>query len=362
MKTGQYKNLVLSMVESNEDAKTLLGLVYVLKEYASEEALMRNFAAIRGKGREKECKDLLKSLWRKRILGIGPYDEYICPEGHEKEFGEVTSRFFEEPPKLSEIVKAEIEAGNKAAITMIWLLLKMGIHGVRGFTQYEFIKSDMSDMYSSAAFQSLEDSFLAERLCVYGQRKPGHEFLWLYNQTDEELKTASDMIMEFREREFSNMPMIKELEDKIDEVVTESKKAKEGWKEGFAEWAKFSEDELETVSGYFSGFMLDEDFLSLTGNMYVEDTLHLVVTDKLSRYNVREWREQPVVFVTAEMPIWIKKIKTVFEDSYPKYSDRKLAIAVPNEAAYANFEQGLLSKLMKQLGIESISKLQPGGD
>jgi hypothetical protein len=330
-------------------------LVYLLKEYASEEALTRNFAALRGK--ERECMGLLKSLRRKRILGTGPYDEYICPAGHEKTFEELASRFLAEPPKLAQIVEAEIEAGNNATLTMIELLLKMGIHGVPGFTQYELIKADMCDMFSPEVFQTLESEFIAGNICVYGQRKPRHEFLWLYHQSEEELKTATDKLVAFREKELYKMPMTKELETQIGVIIAQSQKGATARKEGLAEWSKFTKEELETVSGYFSGFTMDEDFIALNGDVYAaRETLHLMVKDKLSRYDVREWREQPVVFVTSELPGWLGGIKHVFKEAYPGYSERKLAIVVPNKVAYANFKQELFSKLLARLGIEEVSE------
>lgn len=351
MKPEEYKNLVLSVTERDEDARTLLGLVYLLKEYASEEALTRNFAALRGK--ERECMGLLKSLRRKRILGTGPYDEYICPAGQEKTFEELTSRFLAEPPKLAQIV----EAGNNATLTMIELMLKIGIHGVPGFTQYELIKADMSDMFSPEVFQTLETEFIARNICVYGQRKPRHEFLRLYHQSEDELRTATAKLVAFREKELYKMPMTKELETQIGVIIAQSHEEAKAREEGLAEWSKFTNEELETVSGYFSGFTMDKDFIALTGDVSAaRDTLHLMVKDKLSRYDVREWREQPVVFVTSELPRWIGRIKHVFKEAYPEYSERKLAIVVPNKVAYANFKQELFSTLLTRLGIEEVSE------
>ncbi len=356
MNPEKYKNLVLSVTESNEDAKTLLGLVYVLKEYASEEALMKNFVALKGK--EEDGKNLLKSLRRKRVLGRGPYDEYICPAGHEDVFNDFASGCLQEPPKLSKVLKEEVEAGNNAAIKMIELLLKIHIHGITGFTQYELVKADISDMFSPAVFQSLESKFIAENVCVYGQRRPGHEFLWIYHQSDDEIMNATDMLKEFREKELYKMPLTRMVEGKIGDFIQEAKREQKGQKEEFAEWTQFSEAEIDTLSGYFTGFTINDDFLSLYGNMYVKrDTLHLVVTDKLSRYDIREWREQPVVFITEEMPRWVERIRRVFEGAYPNFSDRKLAIAVPNKVAYTNFKQELLSTLLRRWGIEEVLEL-----
>jgi len=62
MKPEEYKNLVLGITEKDEGARILQGLVYLLKEYASEEALTKNFVALQGEGKEEECKDLLKNV------------------------------------------------------------------------------------------------------------------------------------------------------------------------------------------------------------------------------------------------------------------------------------------------------------
>ena len=353
MKPEEYKNLVLGITEKDEGARILQGLVYLLKEYASEEALTKNFVALQGEGKEEECKDLLKTLHHKRVFGIGPYDEYICPAGHEKDFEEIALDYLKAQPKLSAIVKAEVDAGNNAALTMIELMLKMSTHGLPGVTQYEFIKADISDMFSPEVFQALETDFIAKNLCVYGQRAPRHEFLWLYHQTDDERKAAQDMLIEFREKELYKMPQIKEFEGLIGEVIAESQQEQKAKKEGLAHWAEFSQEQVDAVSAHFSGFTMDEDFVVLNANLYVDrDTLHLVITDKLSRYVIREWKDQPVVFVTEKLPKCVQNLSRVFEDAYPCYEERKLAIVVPNEVAYANFDQKLFSRLIARLGIE----------
>ncbi|KAF5417548.1 MAG: hypothetical protein C5S38_01535 [Candidatus Methanophagaceae archaeon] len=353
MKPEEYKNLVLGITEKDEGARILQGLVYLLKEYASEEALTKNFVALQGEGKEEECKDLLKTLHHKRVFGIGPYDEYICPAGHEKDFEEIALDYLKAQPKLSAIVKAEVDAGNNAALTMIELMLKMSTHGLPGVTQYEFIKADISDMFSPEVFQALETDFIAKNLCVYGQRAPRHEFLWLYHQTDDERKAAQDMLIEFREKELYKMTRIKEFERLIGEVIAESQQEQKAKKEGLDHWAAFSQEQVDAVSAHFSGFTMDEDFVVLNGNLYVDrDTLHLVITDKLSRYVIREWKDQPVVFVTEKLPKCVQNLSRVFEEAYPCYEERKLAIVVPNEVAYANFDQKLFSRLIARLGIE----------
>ncbi|MBA7558200.1 hypothetical protein ES705_50993 [subsurface metagenome] len=102
---------------------------------------------------------------------------------------------------------------------------------------------------------------------------------------------------------------------------------------------------------------MDDSFLFLTGDLYVRrETLHLVVTDSLSRYDVREWRDQPVVFVTEEIPSWIGKMEAVFSGAYPGLSERKVSIAVPNKVAYSNYKQKLLYDVVDRLGISEVQE------
>jgi len=127
--------------------------------------------------------------------------------------------------------------------------------------------------------------------------------------------------------------------------------------------AGLSETDIEKTVGYFSGFDVDDVFLVLTGNMLVgNDTLYVAITDSLSRYEAREWRDSPVLFITAELPKWVGTIENVFKDAYPKLSERRMAIVVPNKVAYANFNQKLLSELVNRLGVTEISEFPKVGE
>lgn len=356
MTPEEYRNLVLSITEKNEDVEVLLKLVYLLEGSSSEEALTKNFTALRGNAREKECKELLKSLRRKRVLIIGPYDEYICPAGHEKVFADTAASFLQGPHDLSKYIEKAVKEGNEAAIKLIELLLKMSIQGITGFTQYEIIKNDMCDMFSPSVFRSVEEEVIKENLCIYGKKRR-KEFLGLY-QSEGKKEAAKERVRAWRAEKLAAMPVTKMLEREIEKLVEEAKRGTEERRAGLAEWAKFSQEEIDAIEGNFSGFAMDDNFLFLTGDMYVRrETLHLVVTDSLSRYDVREWRDQPVVFVTEEIPSWIGKMEAVFSGAYPELSKRKVSIAVPNKVAYSNFKQKLLYDVVGRLGISEVQEL-----
>jgi len=130
-----------------------------------------------------------------------------------------------------------------------------------------------------------------------------------------------------------------------------------------AEMAGLSETEVEKTVGYFSGFDVDDVFLFVTGNVLVDhDTLYVAITDSLSRYEAREWRDYPVVFITEELPKWVGTIEGAFKDAYPKLSERRIAIVVPNKVAYANFKQKLLFELVNRLGITEILEIPKIGE
>ncbi len=355
MTPEEYRTLVLKLI-AKEDVRTLLGLVYLLKEYSSEDALIRNFSALRGDG---ECRMLLKALRRRRILGRGPFDEFIPRPGYESVFDEVVSDFIPASPPISEYLTNAIKSGDEATIKMIELLLKLTIHGIAGYTQYRLLEEEISEQFSPSVFHALEHRFIADKLCVYGERR-GHEFLCLYNQSVDELGRAREILRDRKQKELFGMPVVKRVDDTIRSLAGLSKREPKEWKEIVAAWAAMPESDIEKLSGYFSGFKMDEDFLFITGDMLIDrDTLYFVITDRLTRYDVREWRTDPVVFIVSELPAWIDKpkLKLVFNDAYPKLSDRKIAIARPDEVAYANFNQELLTRFLARLGIEEIRTL-----
>ncbi|RJS82565.1 hypothetical protein CW713_04945 [Methanophagales archaeon] len=352
----EYRNSILRLVEANEGMKTLLGIFYLLKGYTTEEALVKNFRAMTG----KDCKDLLKLLRRESILKIGAYNEYLCLSGYEEVFNDIVAGFSPQPPDLSEYFEIAVEEGNKAALKMIELLLKMGMQGIGEFSQYDCIKSDISEMFSPAVFCSLEEEFIKKNLCIYG-KKQTKEFLKLY-QSDDKIKEVKERIREWKTNKLAEMPVKETVEKEIVELVEDARMRmkREKRKEELAKTLCIPESEkLEDTVGYFSGFTVDDTLMFITGNALVEhDILYLVITDSLSRYEVREWKDFPVIFITERIPKWVRKIEIVFKDAYPKLSERKIAIAVPNQVAYTNFKQGLLFELVNRLGIREVLEMR----
>jgi len=349
----EYKSTLLSLVEAHgEDMKTLLGLFHLLKDYTTEEALVKNFMAMTG----KDCKELLKELRRKEILKIGAYNEYLCLSGYEEFFDDITARYSPQPGNLSKYFEHAMKDGDKAALKMIELLLKIGKYGILGFTQYELIKTYIFEMFSPAIFHSLEEDLIKEQLCIYGKRGD-NEFLELY-QSDDRINDVKERLRAWKTDQLSEMPVIELLEKEIAELVADARKNIKARRAEMAERAGMSEEELEETRGYFSGFTMDESSLFVTGNTIVDhDTLYVAITDSLSWYDAREWKDYPVVFITEKPPKWLWKIGSAFKDAYPKLSDRKIAIVVPHKAAYANFNQKLLSELVNRLGVSEISEI-----
>jgi hypothetical protein len=348
----EYRSTLLRLVETDEDMRALLGLFHLLKSYTTEETLVRNFTAMTG----KDCKDLLKVLVRDEILKVGANNEYLCLSGYESFFDEIAGRYSPPLGDLSRYFETALGDGDKAALKMIELLLKIGKHGIPGFTQYELIKTYISEMFSPAIFQSLEEDLLRERLCIYGKRGEA-EFLELY-QSDDRINELKERLRAWKTDQLPEMPVIELLEKEIAELVANARSGIRARRAELAERAGMSEKELEETRGYFSGFSIDEDSLFVTGNMIVDrDTLYVAITDRLSQYDAREWKNYPMVFILDRVPKWIRKVPSVFKDAYPKLSDRRIAIVVPHEAAYANFKQKLLSELVSRLGVSEISEI-----
>ena len=117
---------------------------------------------------------------------------------------------------------------------------------------------------------------------------------------------------------------------------------------------------LKKLIGDFSGFSMDDTFFFLTASFSIfSNFLVVVLTDMLSRYDVREWRTypDPTLFLVEEMPRWVKDIESVFKDAYPPLSERKIAIAsLKTKEAFANYESDALSIFLERLGI---SEIQP---
>jgi len=349
----EYKSTLLSLVEAHgEDMKTLLGLFHLLKDYTTEEALVKNFMAITG----KDCKELLKELRRKEILKIGAYNEYLCLSGYEEFFDDITARYSPQPGNLSKYFEKAVEDWDKAALKMIELLLKLGKHGTAGFTQYELIRNDLSETFSPELFQALEERLIKERLCVYGKKKE-KEFLELY-QSGDAINDVKARLKVWKTAKLAEMPVINTLEKEIEELVADARKSIKPWSAKMAEQAGLSEKEIEETTGYFSGFTMDDSSLFITGNMLIDhDKLHIAINDSLSWYDAREWKDFPVLFITDEIPKWVGKLGVVFKNAYPELKYRKIAIAAPDKIAYANFKHNLLSELVNWLGISEIREL-----
>lgn len=358
----EYRSIISGLIDANEDIKTLLGLFYQLKGYTTEETLVKNFRAMTGK-EEEDCKDLLKLLRKKSIIKVGAYDEYMCLSGYEAIFDRFAAECSPPPGDLADYIdKAVLDEGEKAKLKMIELLLKMGKHGAGGFTQYASIKTVIAEMFSPAVFQSLENEFIARNLCVYG-KKQTTEFLALcLNQREDTIEEAKEKLKEWKTNKLTE-PLRKTVEKEISELVegARTRMMSEKRKDKLAETLSIPGSEMiGDTFGYFSGFSTDDAFLFSTGNALVEhDSLYIVVTDSLSIYEAIEWKYFPVLFITGHIPKWIDKSKfeAVFRDAYPKLSERKIAIAVPNEVAYMNYKQGLLLELVNRLGIRKVWEL-----
>ena len=345
----QYKNTLLRLADTDEDMKTLLGLFPLLKGYTTDETLAKNFMAMTG----KDCTGLLKELRRNEILKIGAYYEFLCLSGYEEIFDEIVAGYAPQPGDLSNYVENAIQDENKAALKMIELLLKIGERGTRGFTQYGLIKTYLSELFSRAIFESLEAALIKERLCIYGKRKD-HEFLALY-QSEATIMAVDERLKAWKQDQIVELPVIKTLETEIAELRAEAKMRIKRERAEMADRAGMSEEELEGTMSHFTDFAIDNSSFLISGTMLVDhDRLHVVVTDGLSQYDVREWKNFPAVFVLERIPKWLGDLRGVLKDAYPKLADRKLAVVVPNEVAYANFNQNLLSKLVRRLGVEEL--------
>jgi predicted XRE-type DNA-binding protein len=161
----------------------------------------------------------------------------------------------------------------------------------------------------------------------------------------------------WKAKELAELPVKQQLEKEIGDLVRGARDRMKGGR--LADTLGIPESEIvEATSGYFSGFEMDDTFLFLTSDLLLEhDTLHIVIIDSLSRFEVLEWKNFPVVFVTDAKPRWLGKMGAVFKAAYPVLSDRKIAIVVPNKDAYSNFKQRLFYLLLDRLEVEDLSEL-----
>ncbi|MBE0516824.1 MAG: hypothetical protein IBX41_05465 [Methanophagales archaeon] len=353
----EYRSILVSLAEEDEDMKTLLGLFHRLKGYTTEETLVKNFTALTG----KDCKELLKTLRKRGILKIGAHNEYLCLSGYEEFFDEVAHGYSLQPGDLSKYIERAVEEGDRAALKLIELVLKISKHGVPGLTHYELIRDEMSELFSPAVFHSLDGELIKEKLCVYAKKRD-EEFLEFY-QSGDTIKEVKERLRVWKTNKLAELPVKQMLEQEIEGLVADAKRGIGAYSAEMAEMAGLSETEVEKTVGYFSGFDVDDVFLFVTGNVLVDyDSLYVAITDSLSRYEAREWRDYPVLFITAELPKWIGTIEGAFKDAYPKLSERRMAIVVPNEVAYANFKQKLLFELVNRLGVTELSEIPKIGE
>lgn len=349
----EYKSTLLSLAEEHgEDMKTLLGLFHQLEGYTTEETLVKNFNAMRG----DDCRELLKSLRKSGILKLGSFNEYLPLSGYEEFFEDITVGYSLQPGDLSKYFENAVGEEDKAALKMLDLLLKIGKYGTAGFTQYELIEKELSERFSPEVFQAIEERLIKENLCIYGKKRD-EEFLELC-QSEDEITDVKAKLRAWKTAKLAEMPVIKTLETEIEDLVAAARKSVKEWKSKMAEQAGMSERELDETVGYFSGFTVDKFSLFITGNMIIHrDRLHIAITDSLSVFEAREWKDFPVLIITEESPKWIGKMGVLFKKSYPELFYRKIAIAVPNEVAYSNYEHSLLSELLNRLGISEIQEL-----
>jgi len=362
----EYKRTLLDLAEAVEDIKMLLGLFHLLKGYTTEEALVKNIATITG--REKDCREILRLLRQKNILKLGPYNEYLCLSGYEEFFEDITARYAAEywAGDLLKYFETAVERGDEVALRMIYLLLNLEKYGVSGLTQYDIIRTEISEMFSHEAFKTIEEKLIKEKLCVYGKKKE-KEFLRLCpssspspDQSEERLNDLRSRLRVWRTVKLVEKPgsVIKIVEKESQELVASARKNIKQWRAQMAEQASISEDEMDETVGYFSGLRPDASSIFITGNLIIyRDRLQIAITDSLSWYDAREWKSYPVVFITEVVPRWIGKIEILFKNSYPKLSDRRMAIVVPNKVAYSNFKDNLLFEFVTRLGVSEIGKL-----
>ena len=345
----EFKSILRELAEADDDMKVLLGLFYLLKGYTTDETLKKNFTALTG----RDCTELLHLLRKRGILKLGTFNDYLCLSGYEVFFDEIARRYVPPRGDLAAYLQQAMEQGDEAKLKMLELLVKIGKLDSSWFTQYELIKSDIAELYSPETFQTIEQELISERICLYG-KKQAKEFLELY-QDAESIQTARERIREWRGERLLALPVKVQLEQMSEELINAARLRIREWRAQLAEQAGMTEKELESTAGHFSGFTMDGATLMLSCAMIVEhDTLHVALTDNLLRHDAREWRNFPVVIIAERIPKWINQIELVFRHAYPKLSERRMAIAVPNHVAYANFKHALLYEILERLEITEV--------
>jgi hypothetical protein len=348
----EFKDTLLRLAETDEDIRTLLGLFAVLEGYTTEESIAKNYTALT----ERDCRDPLRVLKRWEILKVGANDEYLCLSGYEDIFNEAIAAYAPQPGDLQHFLERALAENDLAALKMLEMLLKIGKLGISGFSQYELLRRDLSSIFTSSTFRQLEEQLIKELLCLYGKRRDT-EFLKLFlNEAD--LKPVKQRFYAWKQEQLAASPMVKQLETMIKEQVTEARREIHDYRATMATQSGMSADEFEDTVGYFSGFDVDDTSFFFMSNMIVgKDKLYVAVADQLSRFDVLDWKDYPVLFVLEETPTWLGDMQNVFANAYPKLKDRKIALVVPGRVAYANYEQKLLSKLVERLGVEELKEL-----
>ncbi|MBN1456214.1 MAG: hypothetical protein JW945_08215 [Methanomicrobia archaeon] len=348
----EFKDTLLRLAETDEDIRTLLGLFAVLESYTTEESIAKNYTALT----EKDCRDPLRVLKRWEILKVGANDEYLCLSGYEDIFNEAIAAYAPQPGDLEHFLERVLAEGDLAALKMLEMLLNIGKLGICGFSQYELLRRDLSSIFTSSTFRRLEEQLIKEHLCLYGKRRET-EFLMLF-PGEADLKPVKQRFYAWKQEQLAASQTVKQLEQMITEQVAEARRGIRDRRANLATQAGMSADEYEETVGYFSGFDVDDTSFFFTSNMIVgKDKLYVAVTDQLSRFDVLNWKDYPVLFVLEEPPKWLGDIHNVFANAYPKLKDRKIAIVVPDRVGYANYEQKLLSQLVERLGVEELKEL-----
>lgn len=348
----EYKDTLLRLAETDEDIRTLLGLFAVLKGYTTEESIAKNYTALT----EKDCRDPLRVLKRWEILKVGANDEYLCLSGYEDVFNETIAAYAPQPGDLQHFLERALAEGDLAALKMLEMLLKIGKLGICGFSQYELLRRDLSNIFTSSTFRRVEEQLIKERLSLYGKRRDT-EFLELF-LSEEDLEPVKQRFYAWKQEQLAASPQVKQLEKMIKEQVTEARREIHDHRANLATQAGMSAEEFEDTVGYFSGFDVDDTSFFFTSYMNVgKDKLYVAVTDQLSRFDILDWKDYPVLFVLEETPKYLDDIQNVFANAYPKLKDRKIALVVPGRVAYANYEQKLFSKLVERLGVEELNEL-----
>ncbi len=362
MTPAEYRKMLSRMAANDERVRTIVALVHMLEGYSTIESLARNYNAIRRMNDESaadsECRAIVKELRKRGLLWRGFYDEFLCPEGFEDAFEDVASEFVSPPKQLSAFFEECVSKKDIASLKMLELMLKMPYEHA-GMTQYEMLKTEISDMFSPDVFKSIEERMIGEGICFY-MKKAKREFLSLRHE-EEEKKRVRDALVDFREEYLRDLASSfeKRLSEFADEIKEDAKKM---MVESLAVKLGVTPKTLDEFICQFSGFSMDDTMMFLTTSFSVmSEVIVIVLTDRLSRYDAYTWHTypEPTLFIAEEMPSWVNEIESVFRNAYPPLKERKIAIASSkSKKAYANFESELLKDMLNSvMDVEEIVQM-----